>query len=243
MEIIFHPAAQRGHANFGWLDTYRTFNFGDYYHPERKGLGSLLVVNDDVVAPGRGFPTHSHSNMEIITIALEGELEHKDSMGNTSLIRAGDIQIMSAGTGIEHSEYNKSQKHPAHFLQIWILPYAKDVEPCYDQITIEPWWIHNQFELVLSGDPDNGISIYQHVWFYLGKFTNDQTIEHYLDHIDYGTYIFMIEGQAKVQEKTLSRRDGLAFYNIHDAPYDSKSLKIELEIKANSYILLMQFPI
>ena len=152
MNTVIHKANQRGHADFGWLDSYHSFSFGNYYDPEKIHFGALRVLNDDVVIGGRGFGFHPHDNMEIISIPLEGDLEHKDSLGSQAVIRSGDVQVMSAGTGIVHSEYNQSKTEPVKFLQIWIVPSRQNVKPRYDQITLgilEP----NKFHLIVSPDP------------------------------------------------------------------------------------------
>ena len=170
MNTVIHKANQRGHADFGWLDSYHSFSFGNYYDPEKIHFGALRVLNDDVVIGGRGFGFHPHDNMEIISIPLEGDLEHKDSLGSQAVIRSGDVQVMSAGTGIVHSEYNQSKTEPVKFLQIWIVPSRQNVKPRYDQITLgilEP----NKFHLIVSPDPsDEGVWIHQQAWLHIGSF-------------------------------------------------------------------------
>lgn len=165
---VFHPAGSRGDANHGWLHSKHTFSFANYYHPERMHFGMLRVLNDDTVAAGMGFGTHPHNNMEIISIPLSGDLEHKDSMGNVSVIRNGDIQVMSAGMGITHSEYNKNKDQEVKFLQIWVFPNKKDVTPRYDQITLNKEDRKNTFQQILSPNPnDSGVWIHQNAWFHL----------------------------------------------------------------------------
>ncbi len=162
MNSIIHRAETRGHANHGWLDTHHTFSFANYYNPERMHFGVLRVLNDDRVAAGMGFGTHPHDNMEIISIPLEGDLEHKDSMGNVSVIKNGDIQVMSAGTGITHSEYNRNKNSEVRFLQIWVFPNKKNVTPRYDQITLKDSDRYNKFQQILSPYPeDEGVWIHQ----------------------------------------------------------------------------------
>ena len=167
---ILHKAATRGDANHGWLHSRHTFSFADYYDPERMNFGALRVLNDDYVEAGMGFGTHPHNNMEIISIPLEGDLEHKDNMGTVSVIRKGDIQVMSAGTGITHSEYNKNKDKPVKFLQIWVIPDEKNVKPRYDQITLNDDDRHNKLQQIVSPSPDDaGVWIHQQSWFHLGQ--------------------------------------------------------------------------
>jgi len=168
---ILHKANSRGDANHGWLHSRHTFSFANYYNPERVQFGVLRVLNDDYVEAGMGFGTHPHDNMEIISIPLEGDLEHKDSMGNIAVIKKGDVQVMSAGTGITHSEYNKNKDKPVKLLQIWVFPNTKNVKPRYDQISLNLADRHNQLQQLVSPNADDGsIWIYQDAWFHLGKF-------------------------------------------------------------------------
>ncbi len=168
---IIHKADTRGNANFGWLNSYHTFSFGHYFEPSRTHFGALRVLNDDTVAAGMGFGTHPHDNMEIISIPLEGDLEHQDSMGNKTVIKHGDVQVMSAGTGVSHSEYNKNQDKQVKFLQIWVFPNKRNVTPRYDQITLHETDRRNKFQQILSPNAnDEGIWIHQDAWFHLGKF-------------------------------------------------------------------------
>lgn len=171
MKSVLHKATTRGHADHGWLNSHHTFSFAGYNDPERMHFGVLRVLNDDQVAPGRGFGTHPHDNMEIISIPLEGDLEHKDSMGNTTTIKEGDVQVMSAGAGIQHSEYNKNADQEVKFLQIWVFPNKRNVEPRYDQISIREIEKENAFYQVLSPNPDDeGVWVHQDAWFHLGNF-------------------------------------------------------------------------
>ena len=171
MKTILHKANSRGYAQYGWLDSYHSFSFADYHNPDRMNFGMLRVLNDDCVAPGNGFGAHTHSNMEIISIPLAGDLEHKDSMGNVAIIREGDVQALSAGTGIYHSEYNKNKDQEVRFLQIWIFPKLKQVAPRYDKVSLKSIEKKNQFYQILSPNPaDQGVWIHQDAWFHLGKF-------------------------------------------------------------------------
>ena len=171
MKTVLHTSDTRGYADHGWLKSYHTFSFANYHDPERMHFGVLRVLNDDEVAPGRGFGTHPHSNMEIVSIPLEGDLEHKDSMGNTTVINEGDIQVMSAGTGVHHSEFNKNKDRSVKFLQIWVIPNRKDVTPRYDQISIRDMQRNNTFYQILSPNKDDeGVWIHQDAWFHIGDF-------------------------------------------------------------------------
>lgn len=197
MKTVLHKANSRGHANHGWLDSHHSFSFANYYNPERMHFGVLRVLNDDVVAPGRGFGTHPHDNMEIISIPLEGDLEHKDSMNNTAVIRQGDIQVMSAGTGVFHSEYNKNNDSEVRFLQIWLFPNKRDVEPRYDQIKIEEK--RNKLTQVLSPDPnDDGVWIHQNAWFHLGNYDAGTSETYRVKSPGNGVYVFVLEGDVSV---------------------------------------------
>lgn len=210
MKKTLHRAGTRGRASFGWLDSYHSFSFGHYFDPNRVQFGALRVLNDDRVAPGRGFDTHSHRNMEIISIPLEGDLEHRDSMGNTSVIRAGDVQVMSAGKGVAHSEYNKNAQREVAFLQIWILPDRADVEPRYDQVSLEPEALQNRWHTVLGPRGKHpGLWIHQDAWFHLGDFASGQEAAYTLKETGHGLYTFVIEGAVEVGGEVLHRRDGM----------------------------------
>lgn len=214
MPAILHKANTRGRADHGWLNSYHTFSFASYYNPERVHFGALRVLNDDTVAPGMGFGTHPHDNMEIISIPLEGDLEHKDSMGNTTVIRNGDIQVMSAGTGVRHSEYNKNSDRPVKFLQIWVFPNKKNVEPRYDQVTLKKEERVNKLQQVVSPDNnDAGVWIHQDAWFHLGEFDAGKSENYTIKRKGNGAYIFVLSGKIKVNEQELEARDG---YGIWD---------------------------
>jgi redox-sensitive bicupin YhaK (pirin superfamily) len=213
--MVLHKAATRGHANHGWLDTYHTFSFANYYDPERMHFGVLRVLNDDTVAAGRGFGTHPHDNMEIVSIPLQGDLEHKDSMGNTQVIRQGDIQVMSAGSGITHSENNRNADQLTRFLQIWVFPNKRNVAPRYDQLTLNPTERRNRLQQVLSPDPhDDGVWIHQDAWFHLGSFDAGKNAAYDLKRKGNGVYVFMLEGSAVVNDQVLERRDGLGIWDV-----------------------------
>jgi len=232
---ILHKAASRGDANHGWLHSRHTFSFANYYSAERMHFGVLRVLNDDFVEAGMGFGTHPHDNMEIISIPLEGDLEHKDSMGNIAVIRNGDVQVMSAGTGITHSEYNKNKDKPVKFLQIWVFPNRKNVKPRYDQITLNLADRHNKLQQILSpNDDDEGVWIYQDAWFHLGKFDEGFSIDYDIKKSGNGVYVFVLNGDVTIDEIALNERDGLGIWNTE-----------KISIKANSQdaeILLMEVP-
>ena len=234
MNTVLHKAETRGHANHGWLDSHHTFSFANYYNPERMHFGVLRVLNDDVVHGGKGFGTHPHDNMEIISIPLEGDLEHKDSMGNTTVIREGDVQVMSAGTGIFHSEYNKNPDKPVKFLQIWVFPNKKDVAPRYDQIAARDLEKPNAFYQVLSPNPeDDGVWIHQDAWFHLGNFEAGKEGAYTLKKQGNGLYAFVLEGEVEIEGQLLGKRDGFGLWNTP---------AINLKAKKDSKILLMEVP-
>lgn len=232
---VLHKAQTRGLANHGWLNSYHTFSFANYYNPERMHFGVLRVLNDDTVAAGMGFGTHPHDNMEIISIPLEGDLEHKDSMGNVTVIKNGDIQVMSAGTGITHSEYNKNRDKQVKFLQIWVFPNKRNVTPRYDQMALNAQERHNKLQQVLSPDPnDEGVWIHQNAWFHLGTFDKDFTTEYALKDKANGVYAFVLKGTIHVNGQELTERDGFGIWNIDKMSITSQSQGAE--------ILLMEVP-
>lgn len=232
---IVHKANTRGHANHGWLESYHTFSFAGYYNPERVHFGVLRVLNDDRVDAAMGFGKHPHDNMEIISIPLEGDLEHKDSMGNSTVIKNGDIQVMSAGTGIFHSEYNKNPDQPVKFLQIWVFPNKKNVQPRYDQVTLNVNDRHNKLQQVLSPNPeDEGVWIHQDAWFHMGRFDKDVDTTYTIKKAGNGVYAFILKGDFTINGHELNQRDGLGIWDVD-----------QLDIKANSQdaeILLMEVP-
>lgn len=231
----FHAADSRGAANHGWLQSFHTFSFANYYNPSRIHFGALRVLNDDRVSGGMGFGEHPHDNMEIISIPLEGDLEHKDSMGNTTVIRHGDIQVMSAGTGIYHSEYNRNKDATVKFLQIWIFPNKKNVTPRYDQITMNPADRQNQFQQVLSPNPeDAGVWVHQDAWFHLGKFDQDFSVDYSIKKEGNGLYVFVLSGQFEVDGQIVQTRDGLGIRQASDVSFKALSPGAE--------VLLMEVP-
>ena len=235
MKTVLHKAETRGHANHGWLDTHHTFSFANYRNPERMHFGVLRVLNDDAVAPGRGFGTHPHDNMEIISIPLEGDLEHKDSMGNVTVIKEGDVQVMSAGTGVYHSEYNKNADQEVKFLQIWLFPNEKNVAPRYDQISLKELEQPDAFSQILSPNADDaGVWIHQNAWFHMGNFNAGSTATYALkDPARNGVYAFVIDGDVSIEGQQLNRRDGFGVWDT-----DAIQVKANREAK----VLLMEVP-
>jgi len=214
MTTIYHKSDSRGHANHGWLDSHFTFSFADYYDPERIHFGMLRVLNDDRIDGGGGFDLHPHENMEIVTIVLEGELEHKDNMGHTMVIRPDEVQIMSAGTGIYHSEYNKNPDIPVKLLQIWIMPDKKNITPRYDQKAFEPTARQNDWQLLVSPDVPGSLWINQQAWFNRITLDESETSEYSMRRDNDGAYIFVIDGEVTVEGILLEKRDGLGISEI-----------------------------
>ena len=234
-KIVLHPADTRGHANHGWLDSHHTFSFADYHNPERVHFGVLRVLNDDIVAPGHGFGKHAHDNMEIISIPLSGDLEHEDSIGNKAVIRQGDIQVMSAGTGVKHSEKNKSEEYEVRFLQIWLFPNRQSVAPRYDQFTYERLKMQNNLLQVLSPKPeDDGVWIHQDAWFHLGELDAGFQTEYQLKlpHAN-GVYAFVLSGDVTINGQLLHTRDGFGISEVD---------KLTIHADSPTQILLMEVP-
>lgn len=233
---ILHKADTRGDANHGWLHSKHSFSFGNYYDPQRMNFGLLRVLNDDMVSGGMGFGTHPHENMEIISIPLQGDLEHKDSMGNTTVIRKGDVQIMSAGTGVSHSEYNKNKDETVKFLQIWVIPNKMNVTPRYDQITLKEEDRHNKLQQIISPDlKDAGVWIHQNAWFYLARFDKDFSTDYSLKAKGNGIYIFNLRGDIEVNGQLLNARDGLGLWDTETifikSTTDSEFLVMEVPMR------------
>lgn len=228
---LIHKAATRGHADHGWLRTNHTFSFADYYNPERVHFGALRVLNDDYIAGGMGFGTHPHDNMEIITIPLEGDLEHKDSMGNGTVIKHGDVQVMSAGTGITHSEYNHNKTKPVQLLQIWVFPNKRNVTPRYDQITLDVNQRHNKLQQILSPNSDDeGVWIHQDAWFHIGRFDQNFETTYTWKKQGNGVYVFVIKGNITVNGTALNERDGSGIWNTDSMSIQANSADAELLI-------------
>ena len=233
MKTIIHKADTRGHANHGWLDSHHSFSFANYYNPERVHFGALRVLNDDIVSGGKGFGTHPHDNMEIISIPLSGDLEHKDSMGNTTVIHQNDVQIMSAGKGIQHSEYNKNTDKQVNFLQIWVFPKLRNIEPRYGQISLKPEDRVNKFQQIVSPDGDEGVTINQDAWFQLGSFKKGFQADYSIKQKGNGVYAFILDGDVTINEQKLNKRDGFGVLETD---------KISITADNDAEILLMDVP-
>ena len=233
MKTIVHKAATRGHASFGWLNSYHTFSFGSYHNPERVHFGALRVLNDDTVAKGMGFSKHPHDNMEIVSIPLEGDLHHKDSTGRDEIIRQHDVQIMSAGSGIAHSEMNANKDKEVKFLQIWVFPKVANIEPRYQQKNFKPENRNNQLLTVVAPDDENAVWINQDAWFSLGKFSQESTTRYQIRKPGNGVYAFILKGTVTLNGETVSDRDGLGIW-------DTDSIEIKADTDAE--FLLIDVP-
>lgn len=234
-QFILHKAATRGSADHSWLKTNFTFSFADYYNPDRIHFGALRVLNDDNIAAGRGFGNHPHDNMEIITIPLEGSVAHKDSMGTEAEVCAGEIQVMSAGSGVSHSEYNPSEKNALKLLQIWLFPNIKNVKPRYGQMKLDEKKMHNQFAQILSpNESDAGVWIHQDAWFSMGKFDKDISQTYKIKKSGNGMYAFVIRGSVIINGQQLEQRDGLGIWDTDEIEFKSNS--------ADAKVLLMDVP-
>jgi len=230
---VFHSANSRGLANHGWLISRHTFSFASYYNPDRVNFGALRVLNDDIVKPGMGFGKHPHDNMEIISIPLSGSLAHKDSTGNEKEIKTGEVQIMSAGSGIEHSEYNYSKTEEVNFLQIWILPKEKNIAPRYEQKDFSEALKTNQMVTIVSPEKEGALWINQNSELSLGQFKKGASITHKLNYIGNGIYAFLINGKMKVNDAVLNKRDAVGFFDLKE---------INIESLEDSKILLIEIP-
>ena len=229
---ILHKANTRGEANHGWLHSFHTFSFAGYRNDERNNFGNLRVLNDDTVAAGMGFGAHPHDNMEIISIPLTGDLAHKDSIGSQEIIKQGDIQVMSAGTGITHSEYNASTENEVKFLQIWVFPNKFEVEPRYDQMTFPA--VRNELVQIISPNQDDaGLWIHQDAWFHLGKVDAGFETNYEMKNPENGLYIFIIEGDVTIDELILNKRDAVGITNAES---------VSIKASSNAEILLMEVP-
>lgn len=234
MKTIYHAANSRGDANHGWLKSKHTFSFANYHNPERMGFGALRVINDDFVIGGQGFGKHSHRDMEIISIPLSGKLGHGDNIGNNGIIATGEIQVMSAGTGITHSEMNGDDKEDVKFLQIWVIPNKMNVAPRYQQVRMDDIMQPNKFNQVLSPNADDaGVWIHQNAWFSMGDFEQGVTQNYTLNDANNGVYVFVIEGSVTINNNTLNTRDGLGVW-------DTKSMT--MDVLENSKVLIMEVP-
>ncbi|MAN58649.1 MAG: hypothetical protein CMC08_02305 [Flavobacteriaceae bacterium] len=236
MKKILHPASTRGSANYGWLQANYSFSFANYHDPERLQFGLLRVLNDDTVAPGAGFGKHPHQNMEIVTIPQQGSLHHEDSTGGEGVINAGDIQVMSAGSGVEHSEKNASSTEPVKLFQIWIFPEIQHVKPRYDQAKIEPLLRENAFSTVVKPKAqaaEGELWLHQQAYFSIGKFNDTTQTTYTLHNKTHGVYVFVIEGEAAVDSHILQTRDAIGVWETDTVP---------ITAAANSHILIIEVP-
>jgi redox-sensitive bicupin YhaK (pirin superfamily) len=232
MKTILHKANTRGHANHGWLNSYHTFSFAGYYNDERHNFGLLRVLNDDTVAPAMGFGKHPHDNMEIVSIPLEGDLHHKDSTGRDKIIKQGDVQIMSAGSGISHSETNANHDKEVKFLQIWVYPKESNIEPRYEQKTFKPENRLNNLLTVVAPDDEQAVWINQDAWFMLGNLNKGLVTQYQLHKEGNGVYAFVIKGDVTVGGVSLNERDGLGITqaNLLDIKADSNAELLLIEV-------------
>lgn len=231
MKTILDRANTRGHGDYGWLNTWHTFSFADYYNPARIHFGALRVLNDDTVAPGMGFDTHPHKNMEVVSIPLSGYLRHGDSLEHSEVITPGDIQVMSTGTGIYHSEFNDSKTENLEFLQIWVIPRVNNTKPVYRSYDIRNVDTANRFGNIIAPDGSAPTGILQDAWFALGKLEKGKKVGYKLHGKGTGVYCFVIEGEIKIGETVLSRRDGLGI---------SETDSFQVEALKESFVLLME---
>lgn len=233
MKKVIHKADSRGSANFGWLNSKHTFSFGQYYDPDRVNFGRLRVLNDDIVIGGAGFPTHPHSNMEIISIPLSGALAHKDSTGTEKVIKTGEVQIMSAGSGLTHSEYNASKSEEVNFLQIWVLPKEENIQPRYDQKVFDAADRHNSIQTVVSPNDDQSLWINQDAWFSLTDLDAEKATTYSLNKSDSGVYAFVLDGVIDIDGTKLEKRDAIGIEDLS---------KIEIKAAVDSKVLLIEVP-
>jgi redox-sensitive bicupin YhaK (pirin superfamily) len=233
--IVFHPANERGHADHGWLNAHHSFSFAGYHDPEKIHFGALRVLNDDIVSGGMGFGKHPHDNMEIITIILDGALEHQDSMGHKQAIHPNEVQVMSAGTGVFHSEYNHHPDKQVNLLQIWLFPNKRNVEPRYDQRLFAPEERTNVLQGLVSpiDNEDPGLKIHQDAWIYRSNLEAGKSLTHTLHNSKNGVYAFVINGNATINGKELGKRDAVGI---------SGEESIEIKASDDSDVLLLEVP-
>lgn len=235
MKTIFYKESTRGRQNHGWLDARHTFSFANYYDPQRINFGALRVLNDDIIDGGEGFGTHPHDNMEIITIPLSGALAHKDSMGHAEVIQSGEVQVMSAGSGITHSEYNANKDIAVNLFQIWIFSNKQNVEPRYEQKAFDFNQTKNQLILIVSPDgEDTSLWIHQDAWLSVGTFDKNQKIDYLLKKSGNGVFAMVIEGSFKVGDNLLSSRDAIGIWEVEELSIESQS--------EDARILLIEVP-
>ncbi len=233
--IEIHTSKDRGHADHGWLKTFHSFSFANWHNPRRMGFGKLRVLNDDIVAPGRGFGLHPHDNMEIVTIVLSGAVEHRDSSGGHGIIKAGEVQHMSAGLGVRHSEMNASKSEPVHLLQIWVEPKEQDITPTYDQKSFSNEQRKNTLlPIVLGKKSRDALYMHQSGGFYWGLLDSGKEVMHKITGKNHCAYVFVITGEIKIEKYTIGEGDAAAISGL-------KSFTITA--KKSSDILLIEVPI
>ncbi|HSH67081.1 MAG TPA: pirin family protein [Bacteroidia bacterium] len=234
MKTIVHKASERGHADHGWLNAHHSFSFADYHDPSKVHFGLLRVLNDDIIAPGKGFGMHPHDNMEIVTIPLKGQLEHRDSMGNIGVIHPNEIQAMSAGSGITHSEYNHSKSEEVNILQIWVFPKERNIEPRYEQQVFSDADKDQKFKTIVAPVKSPDVMwINQDAYFSIGKFKANQSVNYQIQHSGNGAYIFVIEGTAVIANQQLSKRDAMGI---------SETDQFTIQLIADSELLVIDVP-
>ena len=233
MKSIIHSADRRGHVSLGWLDSHHSFSFGNYFEPEKVHFGMLRVLNDDVITGGSGFGTHPHDNMEIVSIPLTGAIEHKDSTGTEAVIYENDVQIMSAGSGIRHSEKNHYKDKETNFLQIWVLPKNRNIKPRYDQKSFNPEDRINKLQIVVAPDDAGAVWINQDAWFSLGNLKSDFSTSYKLKKAGNGVYAFVIDGNITINDQSLYKRDAIGIWNTD---------KLEIAASTNAQLLLIEVP-
>ena len=233
MQSIIHKANTRGNVNHGWLNANHSFSFGQWYNPERIHFGMLRVLNDDIVQAGNGFGKHPHDNMEIITIPLSGALEHNDNAGGHGIIRKNDVQVMSAGSGIEHSEFNHSKTEDVNLFQLWIFTNNKNAAPRYDQQSFSAADRQNKFQTIVSPFGNDGLWIYQDAWISLANFDAEKSSSYKIKKQGNGVYILVVEGEVEIEGNILSKRDAIGVWDIEE---------VNIVAKLNSEILLVEVP-
>lgn len=230
-KVTIYRASTRGTADYGWLKTHYSFSFSGYYNPQRIHFGALRVLNDDLIEGGGGFPTHPHDNMEIITIPFSGALAHKDSMGSEEIIKHGEIQVMSAGTGITHSEYNASATEPVTLFQIWIFPDMKNVKPRYQQMMVDREKMINTFSVVVSPIPTNNqLWIHQNAWLSMGIFDKNYQTDYAIKEKGNGLFVMIIEGECIVEGQKLQKRDAIGIEGVDSVKFEMLDDKTEILI-------------
>jgi len=236
MKTELHPASDRGHANHGWLDSYHSFSFATYFNPAREKFGCLRVLNDDTVSGGTGFDLHPHNNMKIVSIILEGALEHRDSMGNIQVITPGEVQVMTAGTGIYHAEYNHSETEPVKFFQLWIFPREKGLKPRYDQLLFSDQDIQDQIVTLVTPDnkqEENALWIHQDAYISTIRLKNESKFEYKIRFAGNGVFIFVVEGKVSVNENIIATRDAIGV---------TETESVQIKAIDNSKVLFIEIP-